>query len=400
VREVRLSKVDALESNPSGRRTIIRNDITTSSNTHQGTAVIGQQAVAIPSRRGKKSRIKSSTIAVYASIFVLIVVLIGIGYRAPQQVNGTNANALPIGQTDGEETTAVNDVVATNIAASVATATNLSVAPSVTSLAISTEIESTLPTSDDSSISKPSIIQVSAASRNIVTYKVKAGDTTETLAAQFDVSENTIKWANNLTSDNLTVGQNLQILPRTGIVYTIKNGDSIKSIAEKYKGDVATITTYNDLEISGAKTGLKIIVPNGILPVTERPGYTAPVSTGGYYAGFRAGSVGNRYAFGNCTWYAYERRAAMGKAVGSFWGNGGSWAYSAAASGYRVDNTPKPGAVLVERGSPGHVGVVESVSADGTVVISEMNNAAYGGFNVINNRTISAGQAGLYTYIH
>jgi surface antigen len=301
----------------------------------------------------------------------------------------------------------VNDVVASNIAASVATATNLSVAPSVSSLAISTQIQSELPSSDDSSISKPQIIQVSAASRKITSYTVVAGDTPDTIAAKFGISKQTVKWANNLSSDNLTVGSSISILPRDGISYTVKAGDTIQSIADKYKSDASVITTYNDLEISGVTAGLKIIVPNGQLPNTEQPGYMAPVvynsapsNSGGYYAGYRAGSVGNRYAYGNCTWYAYERRAAMGIPVGSFWGNGGSWAYSARAAGYSVNNVPAAGAVLVEAGSPGHVAVVESVSDDGTVVVSEMNNAAYGGFNIINNRTISAGQASLYQYIH
>jgi len=314
-----------------------------------------------------------------------------------------NAAALPAAQMNEEEKTTVNAVVATNIAANVATTTNLSVAPSVTSLAISTQIESKLPTSDESSISKPSIIQVSTASRNIATYTVQPGDTADTLAAKFGISKDTIKWANNMVSDALTVGQNIQILPRTGIVYTTKDGDTIAAIASKYQADASLITSYNDLEISGVTAGLKIIIPGGVLPTNERPGYSAPVSYrsgGGASSMYRAGSVGNRYAFGNCTWYAYERRAAMGKPVGSFWGNGGSWGYAASASGYRVNNTPAPGAVLVERGSPGHVAVVESVSANGDVVVSEMNNSAYGGFNIINNRTISAGQATLYTYIH
>ena len=318
-------------------------------------------------------------------------------------MNGVaNAASLPVTQADSEEKATVNDVVATNIAANVANATNLSIAPSVTSLAISTQIESALPSSSDSSISKPSIIQVSAAGRTIVNYTVQAGDTADSVAAKYGLSKDTIKWANNLTNDNLTVGQNLQILPRNGIVYTAKDGDTIQSIADKYKADASVITTYNDLEISGVTTGLKIIVPGGVLPTNERPGYTAPAasSNSGFSSQFRAGSVGNRYAFGNCTWYAYERRAAIGKPVGSFWGNGGSWGYSAMQSGYTVNNTPAPGAVLVERGSPGHVAVVESVSADGTVVVSEMNNSAYGGFNIINNRTISAGQATLYQYIH
>jgi len=331
-------------------------------------------------------------------------VLIAIGYRAPQEVSGVANAAVTTTPTADTEKKAVNAVVASSIAANVANATNLSVAPSVSSLAISTQIESELPTSDASSISKPQIIQVSSASRNISTYTVGPGDTIDSIAAKYRISKDTIKFANNLSSDNLTVGKVLDILPRDGIVYTVKSGDTVASIASKYKSDPSVITTYNDLEISGVSAGLKIIVPNGELPATEKPGYMAPVvyssASSGAYAGYRAGSVGNRYAYGNCTWYVYERRAAMGMAVGSFWGNGGSWAYSARAAGYTVNNIPSYGAVLVESGSPGHVAVVESVSADGTVVVSEMNNAAYGGFNIINNRTISAGQAAVYQYIH
>jgi len=394
----------------SGRRTIIRNQIS-GEITHQGSVVAQRPQTLIRTPSAKafskgKGRIKSSTIAVYASVFVLLVVLISIGYRTPQQVSGV-ANAAPLASQPvaDTQTKTVNDVVASNIAATVATATNLSVAPSVSSLAISTQIESELPSTNDSSISKPQIIQVSSASRKITSYTVAAGDTPASIAAKFGISTTTVKWANNLTSDSLTVGSNLDILPRDGIVYTVKAGDTAQSIADKYKSDASTITTYNDLEISGVTVGLKIVVPNGQLPNTEQPGYLAPVvyastSNNSYYAGYRAGSVGNRYAYGNCTWYAYERRAAMGMPVGSFWGNGGSWSYSGRAAGYAVNNVPSYGAVLVEVGSPGHVAVVESVAADGTVVVSEMNNSAYGGFNIINNRTISAGQAALYTYVH
>lgn len=316
-----------------------------------------------------------------------------------------NAAALATVNTDtsSDAPSTVNDVVASTIAANVATATNLSVAPSVTSLAISTQIDSELPSTDSSSISKPQIIQVSSASRKITSYVVAAGDTADSIAAKFNISKQTLKWANDLISDNLTVGKSLDILPRDGIAYTAKAGDTAESVATKYKSDASLITTYNDLEISGLTPGLKIIIPNGALPGDEQPGYVAPVpysSGGNYYAGYRAGSVGNRYAYGNCTWWAYERRAAMGMPVGSFWGNGGSWAYSGRAAGYLVNNTPSYGAILVEVGNPGHVAVVESVAADGAVVVSEMNNAAYGGFNIVNNRTISAGQASLYQYVH
>ncbi len=338
--------------------------------------------------------------------------MIAIGYRAPQDVSGeANASAALSATQKTEETetqTAVNDVVASTIAASVATATNLSVAPSVTSLAISTQIESQIQTTNDASISKPEILQVSSSNRAITQHTVQAGDTVDSLAAKYGVSKDTIKWANNLTTDGLTVGTNLEILPRDGILYTVQAGDTAQSIAEKYQADPSVITTYNDLDISGVSAGQKIVVVGGVLPTTERPGYVAPAvytprattSSSSYTSSYRSGSVGNRYAWGNCTWWAYERRAQMGRPVGSFWGNGGSWAYSGAAAGFAVNNVPAVGAVYVEMGSPGHVGVVESVLPNGDIVISEMNNSAYGGYNIVNNRTINAGQASLYRYVH
>lgn len=362
-------------------------------------------------RRTAKNRVKASTVAVYSSVFTFMVVVIAIGYTNPEQSSSVANSAAPLAAAesmDSDKQTAVNEVVASNIAVSVAKTANLSVAPSVESFAISTQIQNALPTSDDASISKPQIVQASAASRAITQYVVQPGDTVDTLSAKFGISKDTIKWANNLTSDALTVGNQIDLLPRDGVIYTAKAGDTPESIAAKYGSDASVITSYNDLEISGVTEGLKIIIPGGTLPDTERPGYVAPrtyVSTGtggssSAYAGYRAGTVGNRYAYGNCTWWVYERRAAVGMPVGSFWGNGGSWAYSGAAAGYAVNNTPSFGAVLVESGSPGHVAFVEAVNADGSIVISEMNNSAYGGFNIVNNRTISAGQAGLYRYVH
>ena len=410
-REVRPSTVDALERNPSGRRTIIRNHITSGSiHTTQGGATVARP-LDVPAKpktkRSSKGRIKSSTVAIYTGLFALLIAVIAVGYRTPQEASVT-ASATPVVATTDEDEVAVNDVVATDIAASVAEATELAVAPNIAERAVSTRIQSEYATTaDTATIAKPVIVEPTDATRSITTYTIEPGDTVDSVAAKFGITAQTIKWANDLTTDSLVVGNTLEILPRDGIVYTVADGDTIESIADKYKADASLVTTYNDLEINGVSTGLKIIIPNGELPETERPGYIAPVvysytSTGSVssYSGWRAASVGNRYAFGNCTWYAYERRAAIGRPVGSFWGNGGSWAYSAMASGFTVNNTPAAGAVFVEAGSPGHAGVVESVNADGSIVVSEMNNAAYGGFNIVNNRTISAGQAAVYRYVH
>ena len=60
------------------------------------------------------------------------------------------------------------------------------------------------------------------------------------LTAQlYEVSADTIRWANDLSKNApLKQGQILTILPVTGIIHTVMKGDTIASIASKYKGDV------------------------------------------------------------------------------------------------------------------------------------------------------------------
>ena len=70
---------------------------------------------------------------------------------------------------------------------------------------------------------------------------------------------------------------------------------------------------------------------------------------------------------------------------------------NARAAGFTVNNTPEPGAIMQNGGGYGHVAFVESVDGAGNVTVREMN---YAGFNVISSRTISAGQAANYSFIH
>jgi len=351
---------------------------------------------------------KASTVGIYASVFTLIVAIVAIGYRAPQQ--STVANATPIGvETKQVDQTSVDNVVASNIAANLAQNVNLSIAPNVASLASSVQIQADLAQVSDEVTAKPQILQPTADNRNIASYVVKSGENINTIAKNFGLSKDTIKWANDISSDAVAVGTNLRILPLDGIVYKIKSGDTAKSIAEKYKANQQRMITYNDLEQGGFNPGLELVIPGGVLPTTERPGYVAPVVVYSYESNssFASGSVGNRYAFGNCTWYAYARRAQLGHPVGSFWGNATTWDDAARSNGYLVDHTPTPGAVLQingygDRGTGyfGHVGVVESVDSEtNDITISEMNYG-YSGFNRVTTRTISAGQAMLYNYIH
>ena len=121
------------------------------------------------------------------------------------------------------------------------------------------------------------------------------------------------------------------------------------------------------------------------------------------YNGLRSVSnSGNLYTTGQCTYYAFDRRAELGKPIGSLWGNASNWAYSANQAGFNVDHTPEVGAVFQNgsgqngAGAYGHVGVVESINSNGSVTVSEMN--WNGGVNVKSYRTISNPNS--YNYIH
>lgn len=311
----------------------------------------------------------------------------------------------------------MNEVLATNIAASVAQAADMAVAPNVAELAVSTRVQSEYQgTSDSSTISKAAIVEVSSAGRDITKHVVVEGDTVASVAAKYGVSENTIKWANNLTTNTLAAGSTIDVLPRDGIAYTVKDGDTLEKIAEKYKADISAVTTYNDLEINGIAPGLKIVIPSGELPETERPGYVAPraavaATSGtlitGYSSGFSGGKTWNisrgigasgGYAYGNCTSYAHWKRAQMGRPIGTMWGNAGTWASRAAAAGFVVNKTPAAGAIIQDWG---HVAIVERVLANGDLELSEMNaSVAGGGYNVVSGRILPAGQVGQYMYIH
>jgi len=109
----------------------------------------------------------------------------------------------------------------------------------------------------------------------IIEYTVEKGDTISTIARKFGISEETVKWANDLTSDNITVGDTLKILPVTGISYKVVKGDTVFSIAKRFDTESQKIVDFpfNDfanLETFSLVEGQILIVPDGIKP-SEKP---------------------------------------------------------------------------------------------------------------------------------
>ena len=369
------------------------------------------------SRKGRGS-ISGTTVATYLGVFLLVVSLIALGYHPPAKqqplADASSAVAAKTSNTAVAPAASVDQLMATKFASSLAESTGMPISNNIANLSQSLAVESALAQNDANVISKPQILQLTSGSRESQKYVTVAGDTVPALAEKYGVSADTIKWANNLTSDALEPGKELTILPITGIRYTVKAGDTVASIASRYSTDAASIIAYNDLELaSNPAAGAQLILPGGALPTTERPGYVAPrvnagLSYGNYSGGYGSAytggiSAGNKYAWGNCTWYVYERRMQLGRPIGSFWGNASTWAYNAQRSGFSVNGTPAVGAIMANGGGYGHVAIVEAVNPGVSITISEMNGYRFGGgFARVGRGDISWGEAtsGYYKYIH
>jgi len=99
-------------------------------------------------------------------------------------------------------------------------------------------------------------------------YIIESGDTLSSLAEQFDISLDTILWANNLTRKSaLKIGQTLVIPPVSGIIHNVKSGDTISEIARTYKAKTSEIVVFNELsDENDIYIGDILVVPNGVMP--------------------------------------------------------------------------------------------------------------------------------------
>lgn len=98
----------------------------------------------------------------------------------------------------------------------------------------------------------------------ISVYIVRKGDTLSEIAKMFGVSTNTIVWANDIKRGLIKEGQELVILPISGVRHVVRPGDTLRSLATKYKADLGDILSYNGLATdTKLKPGDIVIIPDG-----------------------------------------------------------------------------------------------------------------------------------------
>jgi murein DD-endopeptidase MepM/ murein hydrolase activator NlpD len=232
-----------------------------------------------------------------------------------------------------------------------------------------------LPTSGDSALvpyqgpnGSPGDSIVIPATERISTYLVRAGDTLSEIADMYDVSVNTIIWANDLKgAKDVHPGDTLLILPVSGVQHAVAKGETLKSLAKKYGADADEIASYNGLD-TGAPLALgsTVIIPGGEIEAAV-PAKTAKKSSGpGVGSGvYRGGGV----------------------ATNGYWSNplpGGH--ISQGIHGWNgVD-------ITLTRGAPIHA------AAGGVVVVARNNGGWNGGYG--NYVVISHGNGAQTLYSH
>lgn len=108
--------------------------------------------------------------------------------------------------------------------------------------------------------------------KEIIEYTAEPGDTLASIAENFGISLETLLWANNLNKNSkIKSGQNLVILPVSGVIYHVQKGDTLAEIAKTYKGESDKIIAFNELSEEGdIFIGDILVIPDGKMPAITK----------------------------------------------------------------------------------------------------------------------------------
>ncbi len=229
--------------------------------------------------------------------------------------------------------------------------------------------------------------------REVTTYEMKPGDTVANVAGQFGLTVATVRWANDIQDlTAVAAGQKLLIPPVNGVMVKVQPGMQLATLATRYHVQAQDVIDFNLLrDPEHLVAGSFLMLPDGLGPALDppRPGAVTWNRFAGQtitYAGPATGS-GGHFPYGYCTWWVAHKRYIPWS------GNAWEWWYQARLFGFAEGQVPKPGAIMIigiSAGSPvGHAGYVESVNADGSFTVSEMN---WGRWGVVDYRTIPSTQ--------
>ncbi|HEY4475394.1 MAG TPA: peptidoglycan DD-metalloendopeptidase family protein [Candidatus Paceibacterota bacterium] len=112
--------------------------------------------------------------------------------------------------------------------------------------------------------SADNLVNAAPGRENLLVYKVQKGDTLTRIAANFGITTNTIIWANKeIASGFLRPGQEIVILPTSGIMHRVLEGETLNSIANFYGIAEEKILSANAAKFGPVQGGSSIYLKPG-----------------------------------------------------------------------------------------------------------------------------------------
>jgi len=338
--------------------------------------VTGAKASRISSRTlshaAKKSRKRAIRYGLLGANLVILIAVIGFVIKSPDSGNAIRQSAL---SANGEDATnPLDQPSSSDIAVHLARMASLPESTAVVNQVDTINGQLAISSADSKVVDKPQIVSTATKSRfDIQRYVTAGGDILPSIAAKFGVTSDSIRWSNNITGNTLTPGKELFIPPVNGIIYVVKAGDTPDKLARDYNANKDSIIAFNDAEVNGLPIGQRIVIPDGTKASTAYNVYGGSNNGGSTAWGITPIYGFNGYDYGWCTWYSANKVS-----VPANWGNANTWDNYASRSGWTVSTVPRVGAIAqTDAGGLGHVGVVEAVSEDGRMIkYSDMNGLA------------------------
>lgn len=187
----------------------------------------------------------------------------------------------------------------------------------------------------------------------IITYTIQPGDNDWAIARRFGLDIDTLRFANEWMRRNpdlIHPGKELVILPLQGAYHTVKEGDTLESIAQRYGVAAADIVQFplNAINAAGLlRAGQKLVIPNGRLDYADRIAAPGPARgyalawplrgeiTQGYHSGHLAVDIATFYGAkvyasrgGRVTYARFSPDGWLGFRVIIVHGNGLTTSYS------------------------------------------------------------------------
>ncbi|MDR2181183.1 MAG: M23 family metallopeptidase [Treponema sp.] len=101
-------------------------------------------------------------------------------------------------------------------------------------------------------------------------YTMKKGDVVSEVSRQFGLNDGTLISLNGIKNTrNVSIGQVLKIPNQDGIIYTVKKGDTIASVAAKHKIEVEAIKVVNELFSDQINPNTTLFLPGAVMPRVE-----------------------------------------------------------------------------------------------------------------------------------